>query len=317
MAVRWLVVVIVGCVALAVCVAVVLLNPVHQERRRLRPLANVDRLTRLPEYVRAVRLRALIAVVTLGLLLVAFACTVLAAARPTGLPTATGDAAVAQPEDIMLCFGRPMPNGETAEAARFFAAQAQTFGTQRIGLTSTNSRVIPLTRDYAHVTDQLSKLAGDDAGLVAPVAYVDYTEGVQDLLALCMTGFPSFEDGAAQRRSIVYVGIDEPSPGTALFDTDRVRRMADTAGVQINALTNRDGTGTLCSLARHTGGQCFTGDLDVGESLTRIRSHPPAPTEDGGTRAAVRAEDSPDIPLVVALLAAVALAIVPVLGRYP
>ena len=37
----WMLVVIAGCVALAVCIAAVLLRPMGAERRRLRPLANV------------------------------------------------------------------------------------------------------------------------------------------------------------------------------------------------------------------------------------------------------------------------------------
>ena len=46
----WWVVAIAGCVGLAICIAVALLQPMDAERRHLRPLANVGRLTRLPEY---------------------------------------------------------------------------------------------------------------------------------------------------------------------------------------------------------------------------------------------------------------------------
>ena len=50
------------------------------ERRRLRLLANVDRLTGLPEYRRAARLRTLSAVVAITLLTVIFGAAVVAAA---------------------------------------------------------------------------------------------------------------------------------------------------------------------------------------------------------------------------------------------
>jgi len=64
----WWVVAILGCVGLAMCVAAALLQPMDRDRRRLRLLANVGRLTRLPEYRRAARLRTLSAVVALVLL---------------------------------------------------------------------------------------------------------------------------------------------------------------------------------------------------------------------------------------------------------
>ncbi|MDT5193501.1 MAG: hypothetical protein QOH20_255, partial [Mycobacterium sp.] len=54
----WWVVAIAGCVALAICIAAVVFRPMDAERRQLRPLANVDRLTTLPEYVRAARIRS-------------------------------------------------------------------------------------------------------------------------------------------------------------------------------------------------------------------------------------------------------------------
>ena len=101
----WWAVAIVGCVGLAVCIAAVLLRPMDEERRSLRLLANVGRLTRLPEYRRAARLRTLSAVVAIGLLVVIFGASVVAAARPTGLPAVARHSGSAQPEDIMLCMG--------------------------------------------------------------------------------------------------------------------------------------------------------------------------------------------------------------------
>ena len=77
-----------------------------------------------------------------------------------------------------------------AATLRYFAEQVKTFSTQRIGLTSPNRRVVPLTRDYQYAAAQF---AGAGDGFVAPVSYVDYTEGAEDLLAMCLTGFPGFD----------------------------------------------------------------------------------------------------------------------------
>jgi hypothetical protein len=317
MALKWLAVVIAGCVALAFCIAAVLLRPMERDRRHLRPLANVGRLTGLPEYVRVVRLRTLTTLAALALLLVALAGAVIAGARPTGLPTATDEAESGQPEDIMLCVGAPPTDRTAAAALRFFAAEAQSFGSQRIGLTSQNRRVIPLTRDYSTVTARFSSIAGQEGGngFTAPVSYVDYAEGVQDLIALCMTGFPSFDQKAAQRRSIVYVGPDEGRGADErrgdLFDTPRVERMAADAGIQVNALVTGGGNDNVCSLARATGGQCFDDDSDVTADLKQIRSHPPAPSNVAGDRAGFSLQESPDIPVLVALVAVAVLVVLP------
>jgi hypothetical protein len=310
----WLAVVIAGCVGLAFCIVAVALRPVAKERRRLRPLANVSRLTALPEYVRVIRLRTLATLAVIALLLVGFAGAILAGARPTGLPTATDEAASAQPEDIMLCVGAP-PSDRTAGALRFFAGEAQRFGAQRIGLTSPSERVIPLTRDYSHVTAQLSRLA-DAKGFDAPVSYVDYAGGVEDLLALCMTGFPAFDRKAPQRRSVIYVGPDGSDARTsALFDGPRVERMANAAGIQVNAVLTGSGTDTVCSIVRATNGQCFDADTDVNADLKQIRSNPPAPADVDDDRASFTLQESPDVFLLVALLAVAALVIAPAVKR--
>jgi hypothetical protein len=167
---------------------------------------------------------------------------------------------------------------------------------------------------------QFSTIAEPEGGdgFIAPVSYVDYSEGVDDLIALCMTGFPDFDGKATQRRSVVYVGPGEVGGRAALFDTSRVERMAATAGIQINALAI--GSDDVCSLASATGGQCFDGASDesgVTAELKQIRSHPPAPSDvDGdGDREAVKLQESPDIPILVALLAVLALVVAPVVRR--
>ena len=86
-----------------------------------------------------------------------FGAAVLASARPSGWWWSS--AAPDPPEDIMLCVGEPVTDQITGEFLTYFAGQARTYGTQRIGLTSPNRRVIPMTRDYQYVAGRLGDLA--------------------------------------------------------------------------------------------------------------------------------------------------------------
>ena len=235
---RWWVVVIVACVALAVGIVVAVWRPVDADARRFRPLANVERLTRLPGYVRAVRVRALTTAATLALLAVIFGCAVIAGARPTGLPTAAQDVESGQPEDVMVCAGAPAGDPAMAAAMRFFAGHAGTSGTQRIGLTAPNRRVIPLTRDNQFASARFGEYAG--AQEFAPeVPYADYTGSVEDLLALCLTGFPGFEPlvrNAVRSSTSARETSEVQVTRSPRFDTDRVRAMAQAAAAQVNVV---------------------------------------------------------------------------------
>lgn len=307
----WWVVAIGGCVALAFCIAAVLFRRMDAERRQLRPLANVERLTMLPEYVRAARIRSSSMIIAMVLLVIVFAAAIIAAARPTGLPSAASQSGTGQPEDVMLCVDGPVTDPAANATLRYFAEQVKTFSTQRIGLTSPNRRVVPLTRDYQYAAAQFSG-AGD--GFVSPVSYVDYTEGAEDLLAMCLTGFPAFDKPPAQRRSVIYVGPDAGGGKPELFTADRVRELARTAGVQVNVVVTGADNGALATLARDTGGRAFSADADVAAHLAEIRANPPAavPTDD---TTPLKPTESPDVPLAVALLAALLLAAWPVVRR--
>ncbi len=322
MGLTWIVVVIAGCLALAGCIAAVLLRPMAARRRRLRPLANVDRLTQLPEYVRARRRRTAITVGTIALLTATFAAAVVTAARPTGLPSATGESGTRAPEDVMVCVGGPPTDPATGAALRYFADRVTEFDTQRIGLTSSNRRVIPMTRDYQYASAQFSAAAedggrGDD--FASPVSYVDYSESVEDLLALCLTGFPSFEQKADQRRSLIYVGpgtLRTPNDrGTTLFTADRVRDIAIEAGVQVNVLFTGPAPDALVALAADTGGQSFPAESSVIAHLDEIRDRPPAPAAPADEAAVTTPADTPDVPLLLALAAIAALAVWPAVAR--
>lgn len=320
MGVTWWLIVIVACLGLAAAI-VVAMRPTHPDPSAWRPLANVARLTGLPAYVRAARRRTVRTVATLGLLAVAFGAAALVAARPTGLPSAGYDVRGGQPEDVMVCAGAPPDDPAVAAALRYFAGHATTLDTQRIGLTSTNRRVIPLTRDHQFASERFAAFAGQPIGgdFAPPVRYVDYAASVDDVLALCLTGFPDFESVGAQRRSLVYVGpadFGSAAEGRAsLFEGDGVRAMAAAAGVQVNVLLTGRGGEALEGLARDTGGAAFSAQSDVAARLDEIRDRPP-PTTDA-TADAVRSSvpDTPDLPLLVAVLAIVACSLVPVAVR--
>lgn len=297
---------IVGCLALAACIAAALLPPRRDQPEKLRALANTGRLTGLPEYVRAVRRHTLVAVAAVAILVLAFVAAAFAAARPTGLPALNRAAGTDQPEDIMICVGAPADDPAVSGTLRYFAEAVRGFGTERIGLTSPDRRLIPLTRDYQYAAGRFAGYAQPQP-LVSTVSYTDYTATIEDVLAMCLTGFPEFDTEAPVRRSLIYVG-----PGTlagdggpSLFAAQQIRDMADTARVQVNAITDVDGL--PAELARQTGGRVTP---DVGD----IRSHPPAP-QPAAEGASVQSAETPDLLLIVALLGVVTMLAWPLVVR--
>jgi hypothetical protein len=290
----------------------------EQVRRQLRRMANTSRLTRLPEYARVARARLasmLVAVVLLGLL---FGAAVLASARPSGWWWSS--APTDPPQDIMLCVGQPVTDASTGDFLTYFAGQARTYGSQRIGLTSPNRRVIPMTRDYQYVAGRLGDLAklsrepaedtADDTASFSPaVSYVDYASSVEDILALCMTGFPSFDSKSSQRRSLIYLGPgqtrDPDEARRSLLTADQVTRMASDAGIQINALSpSSRAAGVLPSIAKASGGQYFSlenREDRLSTDLDAIRNSPPSAGVAPDETVTSWFGDAPAVPLAVAV----------------
>ncbi|MGV0793867.1 hypothetical protein [Mycolicibacterium sp. XJ1819] len=322
MALSWWPVAVVGLCCLAGAFALALLPPADQVRRQLRPLANTSRLTRLPEYIRLARARTLSTVVTIVLLVVLFGAAVTAGARPTGWVWSTTTAEAA--EDVMLCVGEPVTSEVTGEFLSYFAQQAGSYGTERIGLTSPNRRVVPLTRDHQYAVATFADLAqasqpdadpdvvrGRVAAFAAPVSYVDYAPSVADILALCVTGFPSFDTPGEHRRSLIYLGPEDiRRPGDtrpSLFTDEQLSELVSRSGVQVNALATAPG-GELRSLAKSTGGQFFTVDTpDIDADLDAIRAHPPTEAPPAQSTARGWLGDSPAVPLTVAVVASLLL----------
>jgi len=320
-------------------IALAALLPMEQMRRRLVPLANTSRLTQLSEYARLARSRALATIVTLVLLVILFVAALVASARPTGWSMASGSEV---PEDIMLCAGEPVTAPAAGQFLNYFARQATTYGTQRIALTSPTRRVVPMTRDYQYAAGQfgdfgrLAQMQADiDAGeppsrpelaamrdkvvAFAPeVSYVDYAASVDDVLALCITGFPSFDNESTRSRSLIYLGPseirgpDETRP--ALFNDQRVTDMAKQAGVQINAITTspRGTEAALRSITEATGGQFFffnPKDPTLQAHLDAIRADPPPAALPGGAGVIGWSSDSPAVPLIAAVVVSALLGV--------
>ena len=334
MGLTWWPVAVAGFLCLAAAVALALLLPMEQVRRQLRALANTARLTRLPEHARMARSRIMSTIVAIVLLVLLFGSAVLAAARPTGWSWQLN--ALDSPEDIMLCVDQPVSDKSTSDFLTYFANQARSYGTQRIGLTSANRRVVPLTRDYQYAAErfgdfaqlaqsqddvdappaQASAMRREMVRFSPPVTYADYAPSTADVLALCMTGFPSFDSERTHRRSVIYLGPGEvrsdDDTRPSLFTDDEVTRMAAEAGTQVNALTpsNQDSAG-LASIVKSSGGQMFSIQPDgvgLAADLDAIRTNPPR-SASAETTAVGWFGDSPAIPLIAAVVSAVLLSL--------
>jgi len=339
MELRWWWVVVVGLTVLGVIVAVAFLWPLRQQQRRLRPLAWVGRLTELPEYARAYRryriMLAAIAATTVAVSL----CAIIATARPVSAQATAADVNRAHPEDIMLCVEDDPTAHDASVVLSYFRDQAARFETQRLGLTSRTLRVIPLTRDYSYLQEQLGRYAGlerlkaeqkpspEDAAALQraqhefgrAVNYSDYRLTVNDALALCMKGFPGVGKTSDARRSVIYLG---PAGGstTPIYTDAALRSLARSSGIQLNVLTptTRDAAGTLSGITETTGGRFISyvaADPKGGNSGTQqdamdaalrshlddIRAHPPGLTRSDGTILVEQVRDRPNTVLTVAL----------------
>lgn len=354
MDVRWGAVLIVGAAALAAVTAWALLAARRTTTGVRRPLAHVQRLTGMPEYARLAALRFWGMLAALVALMVFFGTALLITARPVGFSAATKNFEAAHPEDIMVCLGQPVTDPTSAGYLNYFAQQVRTFSTQRIGLTSPTLRVMPLTGDYdyagaqferfaalaglQHQLETTKELPGPQAEQLRAgiedfsreVSYVDYTRSVQDILALCMTGFPSFEDKSSRRRSLIYLGYSDFRGSTdtrpSLFSDQQVKDMAAAGGIQINIISRADvlkspqpstealpgiaavtaGRYSLYNPAGSAGASVATTDANLAALLNKVRDNPPEVVLPSGTSITRRSWDYPN-PVLIAALAVTAV----------
>ncbi|OBG95617.1 hypothetical protein A5697_24015 [Mycobacterium sp. E3251] len=315
---KWWPVGAIGLACFAAVVALAIWLPMTAARRRLRPLANVARLTRLPEYAKVARLRSLSTIVTLVVLTAMFGAASWAAARPA-VPSNDFDAA--HPEDIMLCVGQSVTDPATAELLDYFTRQAGTSPPrQRIGLTSVNRRLVPLTRDHQYAAARFGEYTGahaaQPASFAPAVPYTDYATSVNDVLALCMSGFPPVEEGGTHRRSVIYLGpSDLRAAGDSragLFTDAGVRDVVQRAGTQLNVIDTApsSASSSLVALVERTGGRYLApGRGSVIKAVNEIRAHAPPARLADGTVVAADVRDEPAVPLVIALLSAAVLSV--------
>lgn len=318
MDVKWWPVAALGSSCLLAAVALAALLPMTAARRQLRPLANIARLTRLPEYARVARLRSLSTIVKLVVLSVMFSAATWAAARPS---KAGNDFDAMHPEDIMLCVAQPVTDPATTELLDYFARQTTASPpAQRIGLTSVNRRLVPLTRDHQYAAGQFSGYVGTHEGQLtsfsAPVPYTDYAPSVNDVIALCLSGFPANEQQDSHRRSVIYLGPSQLRAAgesrASLFTDNSVRELAKRTKAQVNVvdMARSPVDGALVALAQQTEGSYVRARAKpVTTALNEIRTHTPAARLADGTVVTADFHDAPVVPLAIALLSAAVLSV--------
>ncbi|WP_348730935.1 hypothetical protein [uncultured Mycolicibacterium sp.] len=277
MALMWWPVAILGALCLLGTVALAVLIPTRRSPGDGLALANTSRLSRLPEYRAVLAARTRSTAIMLAVLLALFGATVVASARPSTNQDTDSR------EDIMLCVAEPATSEATGRFLSYFARQAGSYSVTRIGLTSPNRRVVPLTRDYQFAAERFGDYAQISQNpsapppaqpLTAPVEYTDYAPTVADVLALCLNGFPGFPAASETDRSVLYLGPGElratGDDRPSLFTDVQVADMARDAGVRIDALaTAGRPTNALAAAAERTGGlflrydpAAATGQLD-------------------------------------------------------
>jgi Ca-activated chloride channel family protein len=302
----------------------------RQANVRRRPVANVDRLTALPEYQAALRRhRRWLAVAALAAITLVVSA-VAAAARPVELTTI-------QPEqrnrDIMLCLDTSgSMSSADAAVVQVFAELAKEFDGERIGLTVFDSsaiQVFPLTDDYGYVQEQLTLAKDAFDGNPGSAGFLDGTWNgrgsslIGDGLASCVNGFPDTgaaeagEADADKRRSrSIVLATDNYLSGDPIFTLEQAAALAKEREVPVYALNPGDfdygpGPGQpgamLRAVAESSGGAYYR--LDSPEAvadIVRSVQETEATAIKGAPQAVV--SDRPELPLTLALLSGLVLA---------
>ncbi|WP_159830037.1 vWA domain-containing protein [Arthrobacter sp. 9AX] len=297
------------------------LRPGRRNNARRRPAAHVERLTQLPEYQAALRrYRRWLAVATIacGTLL---ASTLLAAARPVGIDTINPEQ---HNRDIVLCLDASgSMSSADAEVVDVFARLAADFKGERIGLTifdSTAIQVFPLTDDYEYARDQLTLARDAFNGKPGTSGFLDGTWSgrgsslIGDGLASCVTSFPP---GREQRSRSVVLATDNFVSGDPIMTLQEAAGLAKERAVRVYALHPGDldygpdahQPGAQLRAAAELSGGAYHA-LDNPEAVPGIVQAVQATeaTALGGAPRAV-ATEVPDLPLALALLSGLVLAI--------
>ena len=294
---------------------------------RRRPAAHPERLTTLPEYQAALRGHRrwlTVAAIACASLL---ASTVLAAARPVQISTIRPEQ---HNRDIVLCLDASgSMSSADAAVVDVFARLAEDFKGERIGLTifdSTAIQVFPLTDDYQYAREQLTLARDAFDGKPGTSGFLDGTWSgrgsslIGDGLASCLNSFPpgAGKDTSQPRRSqSVVLATDNFVSGKPIMTLKEAAGLARDREVRVYALNPGDldyGAGAdqpgaqLREAAELSGGAYYA--LDSAEAVPGIVGavqETEATARQGAPRAVV--SDRPDLPLALALLSGLALAV--------
>lgn len=340
MAVKWGLVLWIGAAALASVVLAGALSPLRRSAKTaLRPLANVRRLTALPEYARAVRIQRALLVATALSALAVLACALCASARPISARQAGGPGHD-HPDDVMLCVGLPATSPAASAFLSYYQEQTASFTNQRVGLTSVSLRAIPLTADHAFVNGRLrgfaglAKLSSDAAAgrqltdqevkdfaswqdaFARDVRYTDYHSNFIDTLASCVLGFPDHASPSGRRRSVVYLGPTDERPGPGArtaYSSGALAQLVQAAKAQINIIDveldvshGAQPQGVSKTETEVSGGKFFAVAESAGPSalagmLDQIRANRPALPAGAEPRPLEREADEPALALGLAV----------------
>lgn len=294
---------------------------------RRRPAAHAERLTRLPEYQAALRRHRRWLTVAATACASLLASTVLAAARPVEISAIRPEQ---HSRDIVLCLDASgSMSSADAAVVDVFARLAEDFQGERIGLTifdSTAIQVFPLTDDYHYAQEQLTLARDAFDGKPGTSGFLDGTWSgrgsslIGDGLASCLNSFPHGADketSQPRRSQSVVLATDNFVSGKPIMTLKEAAGLAKDRQVRVYALNPGDldyGTGVdqpgaqLREAAELSGGAYYA--LDSPEAVQGIVGavqETEATARQGAPRAVV--SDRPDLPLALALLSGLALAV--------
>jgi hypothetical protein len=253
-------------------------------------LARSFRLTELPEYRRAIRLRNRLSVAALVLSIVAVTTLVGATLRPTRSYHPPHPGSDTPHVDIMLCIG-PLFGLQFADETGLVPLlttlrdNIATFVNQRVGMTHEFYRNFPVTADHQSVLERMDTIISTAKAYtdikakhsygyssVNTDSYERETYGsaanVVDTLATCAMGLPSVGSDNGRGKMIVFIGGTEvdgdpeaPSSGSAdqvIYNKDTLGQIMKDARIQVNAIVPRKVPGPIGfveKLIADTGGQ--------------------------------------------------------------
>lgn len=249
----WLIPLALLCLAVVVFLA---LRRKTKEPERL-PVANAERLTALPGYVKALRQRRRWILLALGALTVLLLSGMLAVARPAEQQSIQREQSN---RDIVLCLDVSGSMISTdARLVEVFTELAKDFHGERLGMVIFDSsavQVFPLTDDYNFIKEQL---ADASSALQKQSNTTGFFEGtysgkgsslIGDGLASCVNSFPKL--GTETRSRSIVFATDNMVAGAALFSVSEAAGLARKNNIRIYGINPN---GSAASPARVAAGE--------------------------------------------------------------